>query len=222
MKKRPHQSLRIFKNPLLEKLTHVHPITPLLLFAPLVLALFTRSFTVLHLGLGPVVGLGLAGLFVWTFTEYTLHRFLFHFKPIGPKTEFFIFIIHDNHHQDPNDPTRLVMPPFPAIVLSLLFYALFSAMLGPTLVQPFFAGFIVGYLAYDYTHYAIHFFRLKGPWGRYVKQHHMDHHFIPEGAKWGVSSPLWDYVFGTMHGRKPKNPRSDDTPSPMSGAPSVG
>lgn len=210
--KRPHPSLQIFKNPFLERFTHVHPITPLLLWAPVVLAFFIRSFTVLHLSAGSVLLRFALGLFVWTFAEYILHRWVFHFKPIGPKTKFLIFVIHDNHHEDPNDPTRLVMPPLPAIVLASLFYALFQALLGPVAVQPFFAGFLVGYLAYDYTHYAIHFFRLQGPWGKLVKRHHMDHHFIPEGAKWGVSSPFWDYVFGSMHGAKTAKKPRESTP----------
>lgn len=57
------------------------------------------------------------------------------------------------------------------------------------------AFFIVGYLCYDYTHYAVHHFDLQSSVGRYLKRHHMQRHFRDPNRNFGVSSPLWDWVF---------------------------
>ena len=87
-----------------------------------------------------------------------------------------------------------------SIPLGAFFYWLFHAALGPVLVAPVFVGFAMGYLAYDGTHYAIHHLRMSSSWGKWIKRHHMVHHHTGEQARWGVSSPLWDWVFGTMGG----------------------
>ena len=77
-------------------------------------------------------------------------------------------------------------------------YGTFHALLGATIADPLFVGFGLGYLAYDGTHYAIHHFRMSSRYGRWIKRHHMVHHHTGERARWGVSTPLWDWVFGTM------------------------
>jgi sterol desaturase/sphingolipid hydroxylase (fatty acid hydroxylase superfamily) len=64
-------------------------------------------------------------------------------------------------------------------------------------VAPFFAGFIFGYILYDEIHYATHHAPMKGPVGRFLKQYHVLHHYQNPAKRYGVSSPLWDYVFGT-------------------------
>jgi sterol desaturase/sphingolipid hydroxylase (fatty acid hydroxylase superfamily) len=198
--------VRIFDNAVLERLSHVHPLTPLLLWMPLVAWLLWRSFAVHRLDSGIVVALGTAGLFVWTLTEYVLHRFAFHLAPTSRGRRRLQFIIHGIHHEDPHDRTRLVMPPAPAIAASAVLYGLFRAVLGAVWVEPFFACFILGYLAYDYTHFAIHYRTPRTRFGRYLRRHHMLHHFVTPNARWGVSSPLWDWIFRTS-GRAPHRER---------------
>ncbi len=195
-----HQSLQIFKNPFFERFTFVHPILPLLLWGPIVVGLVWRSFAVHSLNAYEVFGVGLSAFLFWTLAEYLLHRYLFHFEPHGKMQERFLFIVHGNHHDDPNDPYRLVMPPFVSIVLALIFFSLFKYVMGPVYVEPFFAFFILGYLTYDYTHFAIHHFTPHTRVGRWIKNHHMQHHYVNPLSRWGVSSPLWDYVFGTVEG----------------------
>jgi sterol desaturase/sphingolipid hydroxylase (fatty acid hydroxylase superfamily) len=192
-----HQSVRIFENDQLEKLTHVHPIMPLVVWFPIVVYMAWRSLSVDSfsvLGLGAMAALG---LFFWTLTEYVLHRYVFHFKPRNEWQRKLHFIIHENHHVDPNDPTRLVMPPAGSLIIGTFLYLFYRTFLGAVWVDPFFFGFSIGYLTYDYTHFAIHHFKPQTRLGRMNKQHHMLHHFAGEASRWGVSSPLWDYVFGT-------------------------
>jgi len=202
-----YPSVQIFKNPTLEKLTHVHPITPLIVWAPVIAYLFYLSAAVDRLAPLTIVGWMAAGLFIWTLSEYLLHRWIFHFKPQNPTQEFIEFIIHGNHHEDPNDPTRLVMPPVAAILIAIPLFSLSRLALGPVLVHPFFCSFLIGYLIYDYTHYAIHHFRPRTRFGKMVKQNHMSHHFVSHHSRWGVSSPLWDYVFGTIEESKGQTKR---------------
>ena len=191
-------SIRLFENRWLERLSHVHPITPLLVWAPVVIYFIYRSFAVYQLPVGQVAAVAAVALLFWTLTEYLLHRYFFHIQSEHFFWKRFFFIIHGNHHEDPQDPTRLVMPPAASIGLASIFYGLFAIVMGPIWCQPFFAFFILGYLAYDYVHYSVHHFIPRTPIGRSLKQSHMLHHFVTTEARWGVSSPIWDYVFGTI------------------------
>ncbi len=197
-----YESIRIFKNPILESFTHVHPIVPLVLWAPFIGFLIYRSYFELGYSHLQMLLCAVGGLIIWTLTEYLLHRFVFHLRPIGPLTERFVFLFHGLHHDDPNDPTRLVMPPVPAILIMALIWLFFSLFIPAFYMPGFMAFFTVGYLCYDYIHYATHHFKMTGRVGRYLKKFHLQHHFRHEKAKYGVSSPLWDYVFRTVTGPK--------------------
>lgn len=198
---KPYPSIRIFENEWMEKTTHVHPIVPLCLWGPVVLLLYYRSFAVLGLPVASVAAMSAAAIVSWTLIEYMMHRWVFHFRPEGKVQERIQYFIHGLHHADPQDPTRLVMPPLPALGLAAIFWSLFRALLGPIWVEPFFAAFLAAYLAYDYTHYATHHFTPRTRFGRWVKHNHMQHHYVNDAARWGVSSPVWDHVFGTLEPR---------------------
>jgi sterol desaturase/sphingolipid hydroxylase (fatty acid hydroxylase superfamily) len=187
----------VFENPVLERFTHVHPIIPLVMWTPVILFFIVRSFVVLGLGVGQMFVTAVAALMFWTIMEYVLHRYVFHFNAVSPFGKRIQFLIHGLHHDDPNDPTRLVMPPIGSLILGVIFWFSFRAVLGPVWVQPFYAFFAIGYLAYDYTHYAVHHFNPRTEFGKRVKKHHMRHHFVNPEAGFGVSSPLWDLILGT-------------------------
>lgn len=191
------KSIRLFNSAFLEKFTHVHPITPVLLWGPFIGFSFWKMFSVLKLDILSILVVGLAGFLCWTLVEYLMHRFVFHFKPLGPWSDRLVFLFHGIHHADPEDLSRLVLPPIVSIFFSSIFYGLFRALMGPVWVVPFFTFFIMGYLCYDYIHYFSHRFQPKTAFGKYLKQNHMMHHFVCPDAKWGVSSPLWDFIFGT-------------------------
>jgi dihydroceramide fatty acyl 2-hydroxylase len=195
-----HQSIRLFENDLLERLSHVHPITPLLFWGPVVAWLLWRSLAVHDLPPAQVLLLAPAGVFTWTLTEYCLHRFLFHYPARSRAGKWLVFLFHGNHHEDPRDKTRLVMPPAGAIPIMAVIYLLFSLVIPSPWIEPFCAFFIVGYLIYDYIHYATHHFPMRNRVARYLKHYHLKHHFSGEGGRYGVSSPLWDVVFGTRPG----------------------
>ena len=195
------RSVRLFESEWLERLTRVHPAVPALLWAPVIAWLLRRSLGPGGLDVSTVAWLGAAGLAAWTLAEYLIHRFLFHRHPRSPMGKRLIFIVHGVHHETPDDPMRLVMPPAPAVVGCGAVYALFRVVLGSIWVEPFFASFLVGYLAYDYIHLATHRGRPRTRIGRFLRRWHMLHHHATPEARWGVSSPAWDHVFRTVGGR---------------------
>ncbi len=195
--KSPHQSIRLFENDFLERMSHVHPITPLLVWAPVVAWLLWRSVALHAVPALSLAALALAGMFTWTFVEYVFHRFLFHFPARSKAGKWLVFLFHGNHHDDPMDKTRLVFPPAGAIPIMGLLYLLFALLIPAPWVEPFFAGFVLGYLTYDYIHYATHQFHMRNPVAKFLKHYHLRHHFSRQPGRFGVSSPLWDIVFGT-------------------------
>jgi sterol desaturase/sphingolipid hydroxylase (fatty acid hydroxylase superfamily) len=199
------EPIRLFKSNFLEFFTHISPITILILWVPVIIYALYRGFVAFQVNntVGLVAVGYFGGLILWTLAEYVLHRFLFHFKPKTKKQERLAFLFHGVHHAQPKVKTRLVMPPALAIPLALVFYFLFWLVFVlifriPAWVGPTFAGFLTGYLIYDIMHYATHHFPMrKGIWKK-IKRFHMQHHYKYPDQLFGVSSPLWDYIFATM------------------------
>ncbi len=189
------ETVRMFENNFLEKLSHIHYSVPLYIFLPVIGYFFYDAFVVSQLSVLGIVGYFALGLFIWTLTEYVLHRFVFHWMPPGKIGARLHFIFHGVHHDYPSDSKRLVMVPTVSIPLSALFYFLFRFLIGATLAAPFFVGFLVGYLFYDMLHYAIHHYNFKSKFWLNIKHHHMIHHYKDMDRGYGVSSKLWDYIF---------------------------
>src|SRR5436189_4219619 len=144
----------MFKSRWLDALSRVHPAVPAVIFGPVTVIAFVLGAS--RVGLLGAIGAAAVGYVVWTLTEYWLHRLVFHFEPehgIGARLHW---IIHGVHHDHPNDPLRLVMPPSVSIPLAFVFYLGFAAVLGTPEAYLFSAGFLAGYLAYDMTHFHVH------------------------------------------------------------------
>lgn len=193
----------LFENRLLDFFSRIPPAVPALIYVPACAALLWLGAREGQGGLA-LAGLALAGLAIWTLTEYWLHRKLFHWEPDHPVGRRLHFIIHGIHHDHPNDKLRLVMPPAASIPLAFGFFGLFYLVVGIPTALPLFAGFLVGYLLYDYTHYYLHHAVPKTTLGKRLRTQHMRHHFQDHRFGFGVSSPLWDIVFRTL----PRNRRA--------------
>jgi len=196
-----HGQAQIFKNPFLESLTKTNPLQNVIVYGSVIIGLI--ALAIVKIGLDPwiVVGLFTVGLFFWTFAEYMLHRYVFHWVTEAKWSQRFHFIMHGSHHQYPRDKERLLMPPVPGIlmgsVLFGLFYVVFLVFGAPKLTFGFFPGFFTGYLLYSFVHRATHVMR---PPKRFKKlwMHHSLHHYRYPDKAFGVSNTLWDRVFGTM------------------------
>lgn len=196
------EPIRLFNAPWMEFFTHVHPVAVLVIWIPVVVGFLVVGM-LRRASAGTTICGVVLGLFVWTLAEYLLHRFVFHFRPRSPRQERIAFLFHGVHHLQPKIKTRLVMPPAASIPLALVFLALFWVVLALALGRadwffPTFAAFIAGYIVYDMVHYSTHHLPMrKGAWKR-LKQHHMVHHYKRPDLRYGVSSPFWDVVFGTL------------------------
>lgn len=199
------ETVRMFNSDFMESLSRVHPAVPLIVYIPVILFFAYRSVFVFEFTFITIFSLVIFGIIVWSLAEYTLHRFIFHYEPSSKFGEKIHFIFHGVHHDYPSDSRRLVMPPSVSVPLAVLFYFLFEAILGVDLVAPFFIGFIVGYLFYDMTHYAVHHFAIKNKFFLMLKKHHMRHHFLDSKKGYGVSSPLWDDVMKTNFDKTKKD-----------------
>lgn len=187
----------LFRNRFFDFFSRIHPAVPAIIYVPVIVALIwlgaDRGY-----GADEIVLLVGGGLLLWTLTEYWLHRLVFHWEPDHPIGGRLHFIIHGIHHEHPNDRLRLVMPPALSIPLGLAFFGLFVLVFGTPAAYPLYAGLLIGYLGYDYTHYHLHHHTPTTPLGRRLREQHMRHHFQDHRYGFGVSSPLWDAVFGTL------------------------
>ena len=136
-------------------------------------------------------------MFSWTFFEYMMHRFIFHLSPKAQGRRSFIYVLHGNHHEYPRDKERLFMPPVPSLIIASIFFPIHVFSIGLDVFM-FFPGFILGYLMYGTMHFAIHAWNPPYKWMKPLWRNHHLHHYKNEHKGFGVSTTLWDRVFGTM------------------------
>ena len=193
-----NEGIVVFENQPVERLLgRAHPITPLLWFGLPIVYLLYRGL-VGDAGVGPTVGLYAVGILIWTLLEYLMHRFLFHIVGKNWEMKFRAFMMHGYHHEFPNDRMRLVAPPLMSWPVAIVFSVLYYYIFGPTYWGPLVSGTMTGYIAYDYIHYYTHHARPKGYVGKFLRRYHMYHHYKNGDVHYGITSPLWDLVFGTF------------------------
>jgi dihydroceramide fatty acyl 2-hydroxylase len=195
---------RMFENELLDKLSRVHPVVPILLFVPAV-AVFVALAVTNDLGLFSLLAWAAGGYAFWTLCEYWIHRIIFHFEPEEGFGARLHWIIHGVHHDHPNDPMRLVMPPSVSVPLASGFVLLFILVMGTPTAFAFAAGFLAGYVIYDEIHYHLHHHSPTTRVGRLLRELHMRHHFQDDTGGFGISAPYWDKVFRTYLKRGSKS-----------------
>ncbi len=193
--------IRLFKSDFLEFFSHISPVAVVIIYLPVVIYLFWRAAAA-GFGAANILISLFVGLFIWSFLEYNMHRFVFHYKPRSPRQERIVFLFHGIHHTQPQEKTRLVMPPVVSLPMAVILYVLYNALIGGLLgqaawAQPLYAATMLGYLIYDLTHYATHHIPMRSGFLKALKRYHMLHHYRSPNARFGVSSPLWDYVYGT-------------------------
>lgn len=194
----------MFESRMLDAFSRVHPSVPILIFMPVIVALMVWELS--FVGALVTLGLLVVGYALWTLFEYWLHRLVFHFEPdhgIGARMHW---IIHGVHHEHPNDPLRLVMPPAVSIPLGALVFGALYLVFGKSYAPGVGAGFFVGYVAYDMLHYYVHHFRPRSRVGRVLRERHMRHHFQDDTCGFGISAPYWDEVFGTSPRQRSSEP----------------
>jgi sterol desaturase/sphingolipid hydroxylase (fatty acid hydroxylase superfamily) len=192
------RSIRVFRSTIVEEVfARAHPITPIVWFGPVIAFAGYRAMKAGPAAAAVAFALFVVGWLLWTLLEYGLHRYLFHMTAHSPRARLRAFLMHGYHHEFPDDPMRLVAPPLMSWPIAAVIALLYLLVLGPQHALSLFAGTTAGYIAYDWIHYYTHHFRPRRGLGKWLRDYHMLHHFDDGGGRFGISSPLWDWVFGT-------------------------
>jgi len=195
---------QLFHNPILEKLSRTHISVPLTIFLLYAAALLYWSINHTALSAGVTTILFFTGVVAFTLIEYLVHRYIFHMKTYNEWREKFQYIVHGVHHEFPKDRERLAMPPLLSVTVATILLLLFRIVLGD-FTFAFLPGFLVGYAMYLAVHYMVHVYQPPKNIFKILWVNHSVHHYKHGEYIFGVSSPLWDYVFGTMREKKKEN-----------------
>ena len=188
---------RLFKSRYMEMLTKTHPLVIWGLYLPAIIGLPYYAMNKLGFGGLSVTLIFLGGMFFWTFFEYIMHRWVFHMVAESERARKIVYVMHGNHHHFPRDKERLFMPPVPSLLISSAIFGIMYLIMREN-VFVFFPGFILGYLLYGTAHYAIHAWNPPFRWMKPLWRNHHLHHYKDDHRGFGVSTTIWDRVFGTM------------------------
>lgn len=188
---------RMFKHPVLEKLTRTHIGIPIAIY--MISGGFSMYHAITKTNIPFVIGLGIfiSGYIIFTLTEYCMHRYFYHMVPNGKWKDKIQYTVHGVHHDYPGDKMRLAMPPFVSIFYAVALYFIFQLLIGKFSLY-FLPGFLIGYATYLFIHYAIHVFPAPKGWLKSLWVNHAIHHYKDPDVAFGVSTSFWDRVFGTM------------------------
>lgn len=188
----------MFENKLLNRLTQTHIATPIIIFLVYATGLLWYTAVKTDIGFFTVVGLFFAGTLAFTFMEYIVHRWVYH-PPHGASDQYkeMTYNMHGFHHDYPKDKRRLAMPPVLAVLISTVLLFLFKLVI-QEYAFAYLAGFVVGYAMYLVVHYTVHMYAPPKNFLKELWVNHSIHHYSKDEVLFGVSQPLWDYVFGTM------------------------
>ena len=155
------------------------------------LASFFLGYDLIHHGvtLWMAATIFAAGVFAWTLTEYTFHRWMYHNVGITLTREG-----HEKHHVDPK--MYIAMPWFFTPLIFLPVQLLIAGLFGVRGVSTLFSGWFVGFVAYGLMHHSLHHYKLPFAWYRHLQSQHRIHHAFPE-TNYGVTMRYWDRLFGT-------------------------
>lgn len=204
-------SATLFSNKFLERLTRTHFAVPVTMY------FVAGAATIIYAVISPEIvfrsffWMFPLGVIVFTFVEYLIHRYIFHFEARTEKQLQLQYNIHGVHHEFPRDKDRLVMPPVMSVVLAAMFLGIFRLIFGMN-GWIFWGGFVTGYSTYLMIHYAIHAWKPPHNFLKYLWTHHALHHYSRVGSAYAVSFPVWDLLFRTM----PPEIREKGSPLPES------
>jgi 4-hydroxysphinganine ceramide fatty acyl 2-hydroxylase len=190
-------SAQIFSNPVLERISRTHISIPITLFLAISSVSLYYGVTATSIPFGFGLAVAVLGIVAFTFVEYMMHKHFFHMEPDTPIKDKLQYGIHGVHHDYPKDKDRLAMPPFVSAAYAAILYLIFTLVMGDYALY-FLPGFLIGYTAYLGVHYMVHSYPAPKNFLKVLWVHHAIHHYKDPDSAFGVSSPLWDYLLGTL------------------------
>lgn len=177
-----------------------HPLGPTWLFTPIALLLVGLSLEWQPRSAGMVALALAAGLLYWTFIEYFLHRFVFHLVKVKEPWRTMASGLHMAHHREMDIKELVIAPPLVSLGFSpVIFLVALAFTWSLSLAMLVVAGVFIGYVLYEWAHYGAHQYQPKNAFFRYLKRYHLLHHYKDPNGTFGVTTPIWDYVFGTIY-----------------------
>ena len=195
---------QLFSNPILEKMTRTHIAVPVTIFIVYAVALGVWNVRFTALPAGTTILLFFVGWLTFTWVEYQVHRHIFHLAAHTEGRKNFQYMVHGVHHHYPKDKDRLAMPPVLSITIATLLLIILKFLLGDY-VFAFLPGFLVGYACYLLIHYVVHVYSPPKNIFKALWRNHSIHHYKDGELLFGVSSPLWDYIYRTVPKGKGKH-----------------
>ena len=195
------------KNRLVRALTWTHVAVPVTIFFGYALGLLYFTYTQIAIGFVATAALFFGGMFTFTLLEYLIHRYIFHMFAVTETTSGWTpHKQHGIHHDYPKDKSRLAMPPIASISIATIILLLFQLFLNQY-AYAFTAGVVSGYASYLLVHYIVHIYRQPQGFWKYLWVNHAIHHYVDETVMYGVTTAIWDHVFGTA--KAPETARID-------------
>ncbi len=168
-------------------------------------------YTLLSMGLGvaamisetrslsSILFLCLSGVLSWGLIEYGLHRLVFHFDAQSEKGRNLVYKMHLSHHANPKTLDDLFTSLRLSLPIALCYCSLAWALTRSWQATVYlFIGLTAGYFSYEFLHYQAHHRAPRLRMFRYLRTYHLLHHHQTSGLRFGVTSPVFDYLFGTF------------------------
>ena len=148
---------------------------------------------------GSIVLLLASGFLSWGLIEYGLHRFIFHYDARSRLGRKLLYHAHLSHHENPTATNRIFASLFLSTPIAAAYWLLAWAATGSWAAASWlFIGMAAGYFCYEWLHFQCHHGRSRLLVIRYLRKYHLLHHHKTPELRFGVTSPLFDLVFGTF------------------------
>ncbi|WP_246070147.1 sterol desaturase family protein [Mangrovivirga cuniculi] len=185
------QSAKMFENPVLERLRKSHIAVPISIFVIISIGLLVYATSTTSIPATTTIGLFFVGIFVFTLVEYVVHKEVYH-----AKTDSLLKQGHTFHHEYPKQRSFLAMPPIMSVITAIVLFLLFRLILNDYSFS-FLAGFLLAYAGYLVIHAITHIYKPPKNFLKIWWKHHLVHHYNDK-VNFGVTSPFWDHIFGTV------------------------
>jgi sterol desaturase/sphingolipid hydroxylase (fatty acid hydroxylase superfamily) len=190
-------SAHMFSSPFLERMSRTHISIPITMFLVMAGISFYTGYSQTEISIVTGILISLSGFLFFTFVEYMMHKHFFHMDHDTPTKDKIQYSVHGVHHDYPKDKDRLAMPPLVSAAYAVILYLIFKLTLGE-FGYYFLPGFLIGYAGYLSVHFIVHAYPPPKNFLKILWINHAIHHYKNPDAAFGVSTPLWDYILGTM------------------------